>query len=105
MSASDLYTRTAHPGSALVAAPPVCTSHDIDWPALRSAGRACCCPARPAVVVIMPPAPGRPHLTELLLCGHHCRVSQMALAVAGATAFSTDGIPLTLGHEAAGPPG
>jgi len=105
MSASDLYMRTAHSGSAPVAAPPACTSHDIGWPALRSAGRACCCPARPAVVAIMPPAPGRPHPTELLLCGRHYRVSQTALAVAGAAAFSTDGMPLALGHEAAGPPG
>jgi len=62
-------------------------------------------PARPAAVAIMPHAPGRPHFTELLLRGHHCRVSQTALAVDGAAAFSTDGIPLALGHEAAGPPG
>jgi hypothetical protein len=34
--------------------------------------------------VVLPPAPGRPHETELLLCGHHYRVSRQALSVAGA---------------------
>jgi hypothetical protein len=46
--------------------------------------RACCCPAQPVVRVIMPPAPGRPHSVDLLLCGHHYRVSRQALAAAGA---------------------
>lgn len=46
--------------------------------------RACCCPAHPVVRVIMPPAAGRPHPTDLLLCGHHYRVSREALAKAGA---------------------
>jgi len=49
------------------------------------ASRACCCPARPVVRVVMPPAAGRPHDTDLLLCGHHYRVSSQALAAAGAT--------------------
>jgi hypothetical protein len=47
--------------------------------------RACCCSARAMVQVIMPPSPPRPHTTELLLCGHHYRVSRQALAAAGAT--------------------
>jgi len=46
--------------------------------------RACCCVARAVVRVVMPPAPGRPHETELLLCGHHYRVSRRALAAAHA---------------------
>lgn len=45
---------------------------------------ACCCPAKPAVRVVMPPSPSRPHSTELLLCGHHYRVSRAALAAAQA---------------------
>jgi hypothetical protein len=49
-----------------------------------AASRACCCPARPVVRVIMPPAAGRPHGVDLLLCGHHYRVSSQALAAAGA---------------------
>ena len=53
--------------------------------------RACCCPAYPVVRVIMPPTPERPHSVDLLLCGHHYRVSRQALAAAGATIFSLPG--------------
>ena len=49
------------------------------------AEHACCCPAKAAVRVTMSPAPGRPHETDLLLCGHHYRVSRHALASARAT--------------------
>jgi hypothetical protein len=55
------------------------------------ADRACCCPARPVVTVIMPPAPGRPHPVDLLLCGHHFRVSRAALTAAGATVYDDTG--------------
>ena len=48
-------------------------------------GRAGCCPARPVVRIIMPPTPARPHVTDLLLCGHHYRVSRKALARAHAS--------------------
>ena len=46
--------------------------------------RACCCPARPVVRVLIPPASARPHSVDLLLCGHHYRTSCAALAAAGA---------------------
>ncbi len=46
--------------------------------------RACCCPARPVVRVLIPPATARPHSVDLLLCGHHFRTSVAALAAAGA---------------------
>jgi hypothetical protein len=46
--------------------------------------RACCCPAQPVVRVIMPPNPQRPHSVDLLLCGHHYRVSCQALTAARA---------------------
>ena len=46
--------------------------------------RACCCPARPVVRVLIPPAPVRRHSVDLLLCGHHYRASCAALAAAGA---------------------
>jgi len=49
-----------------------------------SLDQACCCVARAVVRVVIPPAPGRPHETELLLCGHHYRVSRDALAAAHA---------------------
>jgi hypothetical protein len=47
--------------------------------------RACCCPAKAAVHVIMPPAAGRPGETDLLLCGHHYLVSRQTLSAAGAS--------------------
>jgi hypothetical protein len=53
--------------------------------------RACCCPARPVVAVIVPPAAGRPHSVDLLLCGHHYRVSRRALDAAGALVLSLPG--------------
>jgi hypothetical protein len=46
--------------------------------------RACCCPGRPVVKVILPPAPGRPHPVDLWLCGHHYRASCAALLAANA---------------------
>jgi hypothetical protein len=55
-------------------------------------GPACCCPAKPVVRVIMPPTATRPHRTELLLCGHHYRVSRQALAAANATVVELPGI-------------
>lgn len=48
-------------------------------------GHSCCCPARPAVIAIMPPAVTRPHETDLLLCDHHFRKSRQALLAARAT--------------------
>lgn len=51
-------------------------------PAIPS--RSCCCLARPAVKVIIPPAAGRPHSVDLWLCGHHYRASMAALARARA---------------------
>ena len=53
--------------------------------AAAALGPACCCPANPVVRVTMPAAADRPHRTELLLCGHHYRVSVRALAAANAT--------------------
>jgi hypothetical protein len=58
-----------------------------------STSNACCCPAKPAVRVIMPPSPARPHATELLLCAHHYRVSRAALAAAKAIVRELPGTP------------
>ncbi len=55
--------------------------------------RACCCPGRPVVKVIMPPTPGRPHPVDLWLCGHHYRASQVALLRAGAQVEDLDAPP------------
>jgi hypothetical protein len=58
---------------------------------LRSAERACCCPAWPAVTVVIPASADRPRPADLLLCAHHYRVSQDALAELGATAYDASG--------------
>jgi hypothetical protein len=50
----------------------------------RREDRACCCPAQPVVRAIIPPSPQRRHSVDLLLCGHHYRVSRQALAAARA---------------------
>jgi hypothetical protein len=61
--------------------PPLSKSVFTD-PAVPS--RACCCPARPVVRVIMPPTAGRLEPVDLWLCGHHYRASIGALCAAGA---------------------
>ena len=43
-------------------------------------------PSRPLVLVLMPATSGRPYRVDLLLCGHHFRLSQWTLAAAGAVA-------------------
>jgi hypothetical protein len=63
------------------------------------ADRACCCPARPVVTVVMPPGPGRPHPVDLLLCGHHFRASQAALTAVGAAVYDDTGALVAGGSE------
>jgi hypothetical protein len=60
-------------------------------PTASPSGEACSCVARAAVRVFMPPTAARPHETELLLCGHHYRVSRAALATAHATVSELPG--------------
>jgi hypothetical protein len=55
--------------------------------------RACCCPARPVVKVIMPPTPGRPRPVDLWLCGHHYRSSLVSLELAGARVEDFGSVP------------
>jgi len=87
------------PSPAAAGQAPAAPTGPDDWGTWLSqepdgaAGRACCCPASPAVRVIMPPCPGRPHTTELLLCGHHYRVSRAALAAAKAIVRELPGTP------------
>lgn len=95
MSANDLHLSSADAHvPACRAEPSTPTSNVIDWHGLQFADRACRCTAKPAVIVVMPPAPGPPHPTELLLCGHHYRASQVVLAVSGAKVFSVTGAAL-----------
>jgi hypothetical protein len=57
------------------------------------AGRACCCAAQAAVQITMPPMAARPHETDLLLCGHHYRVSRPVLQAAHAAVRELPGTP------------
>jgi hypothetical protein len=59
----------------------------------RLANQACCCPAKAVVRVTMPTAAVQPRETDLLLCGHHYRVSRQALAAASATVRGLVGTP------------
>jgi hypothetical protein len=59
--------------------------------------RACCCPARPMVTVVMPATASRRYPVDLLLCGHHYRVSQAALRAAGALVYDETGVPIKAG--------
>ncbi len=100
MSASDLHLSATTPDVACSETKPLTPPvAPIDWHALRLAGHACCCGARPAVAVIMPSAAGRPHPTDLLLCGHHYRLSQMTLAGAGAAVFTVTGTAVADGDR------
>jgi hypothetical protein len=87
----DLAQQSAVCGDLAGRGRPTTVTPVIDWRALRTAGRACCCPARPVVVAVMPPAPGRDHHTDLLLCAHHYRAARAALDAAGAAVFDGAG--------------
>jgi hypothetical protein len=69
------------------------------------AALACCCPATPAVTVVMPPTASRPHPVDLLLCGHHFRASQAAPQTAGATVYDQTGLLIMAGATDGDVPG
>ena len=106
MGASLWHHRTGGQG---MAAAPRSDGHNssrpgkdgIDWRAVQRADHACCCPARPVVIAIMPPSADRPHQTELLLSSHHYHVSQQALRTAGATIVDIKGTPIAGGNRQA----
>ena len=80
-----MNARPWHPAARGATAPGPPHGDIIEADSPVTAGPACCCPANPVVRVIMPATAARPHETELLLCGHHYRVSRQALTTAGAT--------------------
>jgi hypothetical protein len=49
--------------------------------------RACCCPSRPVVRVVMPAAGHRLRSVDLLLCGHHYRASRERLEASRAAVY------------------
>jgi hypothetical protein len=76
---------------------PGTTDDELPGKAIPVASRACCCPASPVVTVIMPPTAGIRHPVDLLLCGHHYRASEAALAAAGASVYDAAGALLVPG--------
>jgi len=53
------------------------------------------------VTVVMPPTASRPHPVDLLLCGHHFRVSQASLQAAGADVYDKAGLLIIAGTKTA----
>jgi hypothetical protein len=86
-----MNARFGHPAGQNATAPALLHDDTIDSSGPVVLGPACCCPANPVVRVIMPATTARPHRTELLLCGHHYRVSRQALAAANATVTELSG--------------
>ena len=78
-----MNARSLHPAGKGKTAPGLLHDNTIGAGTV-ALGPACCCPANPVVQVVMPATAARPHRTELLLCGHHYRVSRQALAAANA---------------------
>ena len=87
-----MSARFFHPASGGSALPARIHDDTIEARMAVAVGSACCCPARPVVRVVMPPTATRPHRTELLLCGHHYRVSRQTLAAGNATVTELPGI-------------
>ena len=61
--------------------------------------RACCCPAQARGHGGHPGGPRHPHPADLLLCGHHYRVSLAALRAAGADAYDQTGALIMTGDR------
>ena len=61
--------------------------------------RACCCPARPVVTVVIPAAHGRPRPVDLLLCGHHYWVSRTTLHTVDADVYDKTGVLIMTGER------
>jgi len=55
------------------------------------------------VTVILPPSASRPHPVDLLLCGHHYRVSRAALRAAGAAVYDETGALIMSGASQQSP--
>lgn len=86
-----MNARFMHPAGRGAAAPTLLHDDTITARDPVILGPACCCPASPVVRVTMPANAARPRPTELLLCGHHYRVSRQALAAASATVAELSG--------------
>jgi hypothetical protein len=65
------------------------------WPLLRPAvlpsQLACCCPAQPLDQVIFPTTTSHDQPVEVLLCGHHYRLSRATLLRVGSPIYDVTG--------------
>ena len=82
--------RAANAADEQPAAPELEAAHQ---PSRRYSERACCCPAPPSVIAVIPANDHRVPV-ELLLCGHHYRQSRRALETIGAKLTDLRGQPL-----------
>jgi hypothetical protein len=82
-----------HPSAQNASPANQCCASDVVAPRMAQAGsdRACCCPAKAVVEVIMPATEARPYETDLRLCGHHFRASRRALTDARAVVVELPG--------------
>ena len=87
-----MNARFPHPANGGSSPPARIHDDTVEARQAFATGSACCCPARPVVRVVMPSTATRPHRTELLLCGHHYRVSRRALAAVNATVTELPGV-------------
>jgi hypothetical protein len=92
--AEDMNARSLHPSVRKDGAAALFDAASRQEVLPAAADRSCCCVAKAVVRVVMPPTRARPHETELLLCGHHYRVSRQALAAAHASVVQLPGIPV-----------
>jgi hypothetical protein len=79
------------------AGPALSFARQVNWRAARRAPRACCCPAKPVIIAVVPPSKGRLKAVDVLLCAHHYRRSRAALAAAGAALLHISGLPVSAG--------
>ena len=78
------------------AGPALSFARQVNWRAARRAPRACCCPAKPVIIAVVPPSKGLPK-PWTCCCAHHYRRSRAALAAAGAALLHISGLPVSAG--------
>jgi hypothetical protein len=88
-----MNARSMHPSAQNASPASQLPASDAVAPGTSPAGadRACCCPAKAVVEVIMPATEARPCEMDLLLCGHHYRASRRALTEARAVVMELPG--------------
>ncbi len=101
MREEDVDQRSVTTADATAADRPTADlARDLRAP-LSPVERACCCPAPPAVRVILPSTSNRDHAVDLLMCAHHFRKASAALASTGAQTFDATGTLLCTGDRIA----